>query len=682
VIVLRPSILQRNSKYDNTILNETFYSVENAINTDKLEFLENINDAEELGNLEYLTDDIQSYATKFRSNITEILDVAFSQLAKIREELSTGNASVLLTNVYKLKAKESEDLSMIEYSMFDYNINMTHIKYIDLEGILIKFHEYIRRGISESDLVDLIANNAEFLTYTANLASESEDIDTNSYRQSLHKLYRNNLTIIYDKLYIQSVIDMIDKLEDLEDWIAYIDAEIIRLTEFGDRIKLFLEHLSSNSIVNNIMHSNVSINIQNNASTKYSSRAESVATTRKYLMSFMDWLYNVLEIYISTVVQKSSAIKDEMFDVSEVLNVVLSNVTEPVQVTGTLTECTDYHAEFSEIANNVSSAINESYLRLDTMKPREIMLESTSILLEAAELDAKIVDSLKLMRSKITQLTKKFRELIISVHMNNDEWLGRIKDFNVRSINSTDKAVVEIYPYWINYNLLSGLQLPDLNDKDIPMLINNENEYINKYFKKLITPEGKLDVRTVMRGGKAGTQGFDKVQYSGMKLAGIYTKLWMIIDSSNKLTKTLVLQNKQIKKYLDSAIELGSNKTPLNESILLESSIFADDYFMVLSEASGPMTTDEYEKHSSTMRNDSEYVKNKIQAVKAYARICYGINATRMHIAEEAYNSAVMALAKITKNTKMKKDADSEVERPGEEKKPNTKTTRDDLPQE
>jgi hypothetical protein len=681
VIVLRPSILQKNSKYDSNILNETFYLVENAINTDKLEFLENVNDAEELGNLEYLTDDIQSYATKFRSNITDILDVAFSQLTKIREELSTGNASILLKNVYKLKAKESEDLSFIEYSIFDYNINMNQIQYIDLEGILIKFHAYTRRGISESDLVDLIANNAEFLTYTATLASESDNIDTNNYRQSLHKLYRNDLNIIYDKLYEQSVIDMIDKLEDLEDWIAYIDVETVRLTEFGDRIKHFLEHLSSNSIVNNIMHSNVSINIQNNISAKYSSRAESVATTRKYLMSFMDWLYNVLEIYISTVVQKSSAIKDEMFDVSEILNVVLSNVTEPVQVTGTLTECTDYYSEFSELANNVSSAINESYLRLDTMKPREIILESTSVLLEATELDAKIVDSLKLMRSKITQLTKKFRELILSVHSNNDDWLGRIKDFNVRSIKSTDKTVVEIYPYWINYNLLSGLQLPELNDKDIPMLINSEDEYIKKYFKKLITPEGKLDVRTVMRGGKAGTQGFEKVQYSGMKLAGIYTKLWMIIDSSNKLTKTLVLQNKQIKKYLDSAIELGSNKAPINESALLESSIFIDDFFMVLSEASGPMTTDEYEKHSSTMKNDSEYVKNRIQAVKAYARICYGINATRMHIAEESYNSAVMALAKITKNTKMKKDADSKVDRPDEETKPNTKTAKDDLPQ-
>lgn len=299
----------------------------------------------------------------------------------------------------------------------------------------------------------------------------------------------------------------------------------------------------------------------------------------------------------------------------------------------------------------IENQLEESLLRLEVMHPSKILLETTVALNEASDAKESIKNSLGKLKESITNLKQKFREVFTRIKTENSEWLQDAKNFNVSAVD-TSNVEFKIFPYWKNFNLFSSVRIPDFLESDVNLLSGNGLEYKKKYFKNIVDDDGNISAaKNVFRGAN------EKIILKGDQVRSRFPDLIKMVSEYEKICNALLRIDNMIIRIIESNYKKIESSN-MNESALLENSLFGDEVMDVLLEV---MTPDSVNNSSSdddkaTDEKVDEYSdKNTIRAIKNYVKICYSVNSIKKDMIEEVYSESAKVIDRVMKIKKKPK---------------------------
>ena len=262
----------------------------------------------------------------------------------------------------------------------------------------------------------------------------------------------------------------------------------------------------------------------------------------------------------------------------------------------------------------------------------------------------------------ITNLSAKFRNIALQLVGKNKQW---VQDTAKTSANNiSNDFSFEIFPYWKSALILKEIKMPTYQDTpEFNELLNSPDNFREKYFKQLyITDGGKTEYnpKAVFRGG------LKKVKINKAEYLQTVPKMQDFLNTYDAQAVEVFKENTSIIAILKKAITKIKSIT-LNENFnLIEHTV------MSLIEADGdpatsttlndkpksdPATSDTVDdsKKDTTAGSDSANVQNTSKSYQTYSKLCYEVNAARMNIMEECYNSYIRCMMAATKKEEKKK---------------------------
>ena len=145
------------------------------------------------------------------------------------------------------------------------------------------------------------------------------------------------------------------------------------------------------------------------------------------------------------------------------------------------------------------------------------------------------------------------------------------------------------------------------------------------------------------------------------KAKGMYKTLLNMMGDIDKLRDKVA---KDMEMISDTVKRVRNMNTPINESVLLQESIFKDEYFDILLEATTP---DQIEKEMD--KEDPNNKDNKIgvkrednrraisvdkqyKLVASWSKMCTSVTTAEMDVLDEAYGVCVKFINKVMKSAK------------------------------
>lgn len=646
------------------VLIESIITLKNSMHNNKLILLEDSNDIkmslyvdDNVRNVTAIYDVLKGYANKFEQSLENVKNTLDDVLSHLHSDFEDEKINFVLSNIDRLRDLSDDDLDKIKFTMPSYTVNTDPINYVDIDGLVRHFYDLLDRTITSRDISELDNEKNDFLSNVKRLAVMSNtpiDLSDVSFRTYVYNSLRDMRE--YSAEYSLSQ-DMLNKLEDAVtckcDYEKYVTQESARLKNFINGVYKFAQEVTNGRLLNDNLNPTVSINKANWMQSRLDNNSDNFDLVKNYVIKLFEIFTECIDIYMTAVTETCIAYKDKIIDAADILLFAIKESNESFDDNvyfETQQECT-YYSDMTGLISDVLPSLNESICKLSTIEPIGIINESTEVLNEAIMNKSNTQSMLDIIQTKINQLTDKFVKLVGDVTTANKQWLEQIQNFDTNLLKSNKTLSITSYPYWDGLKKLRAISIPEYNERDVSMILTDKKTYIQKYFRTI--PSNISDLKVVLQGGP------NEIIYDGYKLLPLYKNCMDVVNNFQKIANQIRAENKKLSSVLNDA-KLSAKS--LNESAMVYNSIYADNLYSSLLEASnGPITTADLEKANNPDDNGSP--QNKITAIREYVILWYGVNAARMDILEKGYNECVGILHKCTRTNKVSKNADRSTEK-------------------
>lgn len=312
-----------------------------------------------------------------------------------------------------------------------------------------------------------------------------------------------------------------------------------------------------------------------------------------------------------------------------------------------------YTLDTYDVIAEAERELLENYLKLESVHPADIINNRAEVLHEAVITKLQISKTLDAIVEAIKAAIKKFRDITRQLKTKNDEWMVNAQKFDLNKADLQNFRE-EIFPYWIaipqRFNLI---KIPQFTMVDAE-LYTDQKEFMNKYFKTIVGENGDVN-KNLLRGLNANSKR-EKLPIEYGKVKSIYRDIIRTIGEIIKLRDKVAREMNIIAETVKSVKNMNS---PMNESILLNCSIFKDEYFDILLE--GAFTPEQAEKEAEQKENGrsinikpddndrSSEVDRMYKAVTAWSKLCSAVTTAEMDILDEAYSECAKFIDKVMK---------------------------------
>lgn len=298
--------------------------------------------------------------------------------------------------------------------------------------------------------------------------------------------------------------------------------------------------------------------------------------------------------------------------------------------------------ELDSLRLQVMQEVNILQMKEYLLSESTIVYDRTVLMEDAASARQKISIAITKMIDVIKRLSQRFQTIALTMVARNKNWLEAAKK-KIDQNTVIENYSYTIFPYWSTLHKLTTFQIPFFQESnpDLVQSLHNEGAFREKYFKDtFIRKHGQLvyDPKGYFRG---------KVEKIIMDKKGLLTQksaMLQYIEKYADIVKKIADSNKMITGVLEIAASRAKTAPIREVSYLVETvlTLLEDD-------AAKPVTSNDVDKASTVKDGEApkpqENVKDLVTARQNYGKWCYEMNAARMLIAEECYNSYVKALS-------------------------------------
>ena len=318
-----------------------------------------------------------------------------------------------------------------------------------------------------------------------------------------------------------------------------------------------------------------------------------------------------------------------------------------------------YSQEFYSVIESITKDINDAELSLISVHPIDIVTNTDSVLTEAI-INA---DTFKNAKDKLFAVIKKLTDTFIRItnklEIRNKELVKRFESLTINP-NVMNDFEYTIFPYWKGLDRIKGFRLPQFNISDSNDILNNDGiPYKQSKFPRGTFNEEDWSVNMSYFRGADKEMTVDKNQVSG-----VFEQCLNIVKSRREISRKLSSENRYLMSLLsrnkapneNNVQNQENNKQQVTESVLLDLSLFKDEYIDMLYE-DAVATTNEIEKEEKkgngrieVNQEENSRFRNAMNTAKTaikYVEICYSVNSKVMNILDEAYDKTIKFCDKI-----------------------------------
>lgn len=309
-----------------------------------------------------------------------------------------------------------------------------------------------------------------------------------------------------------------------------------------------------------------------------------------------------------------------------------------------------YNQEFYNDLEKINKEIYRSKLLLETVHPEDIINNNEQVLIEAGINFENIERMAAKMLGAIIKGLNKFTSMTSELLKRNDKVVQSYKKVDTNIINFKD------FEYEINdigsaYNRINSFVIPPFDSKNSDIILNNDGVNF-KMGNESKFPNGMfLDNGQVNKTYFDGSSNVIKVNQSNA--AAVFKDCLKVLTDRPTITKKIT---SECRNTVRMAQQLLNTKVPVTESVLLDTSIFKDDYLDILLE-DAITTTDAIQKEQKDQQNgiqtntNENTAANNInktrEAVVKYTSIIYDIESKIMSALDDLYNQSGKYCAKV-----------------------------------
>lgn len=314
---------------------------------------------------------------------------------------------------------------------------------------------------------------------------------------------------------------------------------------------------------------------------------------------------------------------------------------------------------YNTVAQNQNRLLNE-YLKLESIHPIDIINNKSTVMHEAVVSKLQLKKTLDAIIKAIEFSIKKFKDISRELKKRNADWIEQARKFDLNKADLSDFRE-EMFPYWMSIpNKFNNVRIPDFTMKDEALYEGDGTEFMNKYFKDIIDTDGGVS-KNIFRGLSSSSNKNEKYVIEYGKAKGMYKTLLNMMDDINKLRDKVA---KDMEMISDTVKRVRNMNTPMNESVLLQESIFKDEYFDILLEATTPDQIEkEMDEDDPNNKDDKIEVKREdnrraisvdkqYKLVASWSKMCTSVTTAEMDVLDEAYGVCVKFINKVMKSAK------------------------------
>lgn len=319
-----------------------------------------------------------------------------------------------------------------------------------------------------------------------------------------------------------------------------------------------------------------------------------------------------------------------------------------------------YDIEFGNMMESIDKEFYEAKLSLESVHPIDIINNKDSVLTEAITDNKKLMNAFSKIIKVITDLTDKFRRITNKLEFRNRKIVDKYSKFNINGIDIKNDFEYEMFPYWEGYERIKRYHVPRFDNNNLDKYLTNGAEQFksNDFQRGTFSKEDGSVNANYFRG--CDDRGI-KEKISGNNVKMVYQRCLEIIKTRKQIADKISAENKNIIVVASNGSKI---KVPISESVMMDQSMFKDEYYDILYENildgalfedSAATTTDiEKEEKNGGINNNPEennkanVNKDLIEAIKVYSNICMQVNSKIMNILDEAYDQSVRFCGKIS----------------------------------
>lgn len=312
-----------------------------------------------------------------------------------------------------------------------------------------------------------------------------------------------------------------------------------------------------------------------------------------------------------------------------------------------------YDQEFYSDLEKFNREYYKNKLLTETVHPIDIINENAEVLSEAFNGKNNIAKLIADLIYKMQKSVNKFIDMSSELFKRNGKLIESFKKVNLNSVDFSNFEY-EIHDLKTALNNISKISIPNYNDSDMDILLNNNAlEYKQRNFPGMFTEDGQL-IKDYFNGTvKNSENGMMKV--SGNMARDVFNAAIDVLEQRNVLAKKIPGMMKRQEQLVSSLTK--NNQNVNTESVLYNTSIFKDEYIDILledavttpndikreekNEAKGIVTDPE---QSQTDNNNNR----RIDAVLKFNEIVCNILNTSMASLDSLYGEAIKYCSRVT----------------------------------
>ena len=311
-----------------------------------------------------------------------------------------------------------------------------------------------------------------------------------------------------------------------------------------------------------------------------------------------------------------------------------------------------YSKEFYSILESANREINDARLKMVTVHPYDIINNNDEVLTEAFLNQNRIVAAIDKIIQAIQKATEKFIKITNQLDIRNRALVDKYEKVKVNNLK-LDDFEHEMFPYWQGMRNIESYRTPNFDEKDINNLITNGGIPFKQDTSNF--PQGLFDEKNGFSVNSNYFRGSgEKIKIDKNDVQRAFAECLKIIKERKRIVSKITSENRNIIAVKRETRNIKTEQ--ITESVILDRSIFKDEYYDILFEDAVTTTTDleREEKNGGKIESNSAENRNArskddmMNAVKQYVAICYDVNSKIMSVLDEAYDQSIKFCEKVS----------------------------------
>ena len=305
-----------------------------------------------------------------------------------------------------------------------------------------------------------------------------------------------------------------------------------------------------------------------------------------------------------------------------------------------------YSKEFYSILEETTKEINDAKIKLISIHPEDLINNKESVLTEAVFNKDSIEKSMKKLIDNIKTMVEKFIRMSHKLSVANKHLIDKYSKVKIDSSKLKDFEY-EIFPYWDGLDRIKSFNPPQFKEDMVNDLISGGMQFKQLFEKGTFNEDGSVNPNFFR-----GSENKLKVQSGNANM--VFSKCLDIIKSREAISNDISSKSKNLSMTSQNVIR----NVPITESVILNESIFKEDYLDILFEDAVTTTSDIKKEENrqeaegidvnSTENSSAKKASDINSAVQKYITIVYGVISTMMSILDEAYDQSIKLCERLS----------------------------------